>query len=99
MSILCHIAAMAATVPAPAPRAELTTPPPVYTGEPAPHVAPPGLEMHERTRALAAQHHARKRYPGPAGEVLAREIAAYGDFGFRVDQDSPVARLIRELMT
>jgi hypothetical protein len=58
---------------------------------------PEPLEAHDRTRALAAANQARKRFPGPAGEVLANEITAWHHFGFRGDANSPTARLIREL--
>ena len=48
--------------------------------------------------ALAAQLEAKRRFPGPAGEILAAEIAAYVSFGFRISPASPVPRLIAELV-
>lgn len=89
------------TVKPPQPAFVPTTPVPVYVeAEPIrPEDRPVGLEQHERVQALAAAHQVKKRYPGPAGEILANEITAWHHMGFRVDNASPVARLIRELTT
>jgi hypothetical protein len=83
----------------PAPAFVRTTPEPVYVEAQPVRAAdkPEPLEAHDRTRALAAANQARKRFPGPAGEVLANEITAWHHFGFRGDANSPTARLIREL--
>lgn len=83
----------------PAPAFTYTTPEPVYVEAQPVRAAekPEPLEAHDRTRALAAANQARKRYPGPAGEILANEITAWHHFGFRGDANSPTARLIREL--
>jgi hypothetical protein len=60
---------------------------------------PEPLDAHEKVQALAAANQVKKRYPGPAGEILANEITAWHHFGFRGDANSPTARLIRELTT
>jgi hypothetical protein len=36
----------------------------------------------QQSRIRNAAHRAKKVYPGPAGEVLARELDAYADFSF-----------------
>lgn len=44
-------------------------------------------------------HHARRRYRGPAGEILAAEIGSYKDLARIAQPTCAVARLIHELMT
>lgn len=58
----------------------------------------PELAAHDKLRARTAAHHARTRYPGPVGDLLAREISAYVDFGYRTDEASVVPRLVDDLM-
>lgn len=79
---------------------ELTTPHPVYVD---PHPVrvdekPPAMAGHEKLQAMTAAHHAKLKYPGAAGEVLAAEINAFVTFGFRGDNNSAIARLIRDLI-
>lgn len=62
-----------------------------------PCTPPDRQEQHERTRALTAANHAKTKYPGPAGEILSREILDWHHFGYRGDNNSPTLRLIREL--
>lgn len=59
---------------------------------------PDPLGAHERLRASTAAGHARTRYPGPAGELIAREIEAYAHHGYRGDQTALIPRLIGDLM-
>lgn len=75
-----------------------TTPEPVYV-EPVPGLTTPPerLDVHEKLQASTAAYHAAQLYPGPAGELLAAEIRAWSDFGYRGDSNSLVARLVREL--
>ena len=44
--------------------------------------APP-LPLHDASRLRAAAHHARRIYPEPLGELVARELTAYAEFGHR----------------
>lgn len=60
-------------------------------------VAPERLDHDGRRAGRDAANEARRRYPGPAGVVLAREIDAYVEFGFRFGRDSPMVLLIAEL--
>lgn len=65
----------------------------------APIVRPPRLAPHEASRLRAAQVRAKRLYPGPVGELVAGEIAAWHEFGFRLDQHGIAGRLIDHLMT
>lgn len=98
MSILCHVAAQAVTIDAEPEPVDFGTPRPVYTDEP-PITRPEQLATHQRIEALAAMRHAKARYPGAAGEILAREIESYKELGCIGQPSAPVARLIRELMS
>lgn len=46
---------------------------------------------------VKAVNEARRRYPGPAGEILAQEIDFYLVCGYRTDQRSLIPQLIAEL--
>lgn len=98
MTILCHVAAQAATVNADKDHGLDTSMLPVYTAEPPIH-RPDRLASHQQTEALAAIGHARRRYPGAAGAVLVEAIEAYKELGCLGQPSAPVARLIRDLMT
>ena len=70
----------------------MTAPPPAPTA-----VAPP-LAAHERSHLVAAALHARRVHPGPLGELAARELIAFAQFGYRFGRDDLVAQLARELL-
>lgn len=57
------------------------------------------LERHEMSRYRAAAHHARHVLPGPLGELVSRELAAFADFGYRFTQDGLVPRVAAEVLT
>jgi hypothetical protein len=76
----------------------LDTPQPVCAPE-SPIVRPQPLASHQQIEALAAMRHAKARYPGAAGEILAREIESYKELGCIGQPSAPVVRLIRELMS
>lgn len=59
---------------------------------------PERLDHQTRMVALQAANEARRRFPGAAGEILAREIQDFADFAFRTAPTSPVPRLIAELV-
>lgn len=56
------------------------------------------LPLHEASRLRAAALHARRVYPGPLGELVARELTAYAEFGFRFAVDALVPRLATEIL-
>jgi hypothetical protein len=43
----------------------------------------PLLPLHDASRLRAAAYHARRIYPEPLGELVARELTAYAEFGHR----------------
>lgn len=59
------------------------------------------LERHESSRLRAAAAHALRVHPGPVGEVLARELLAYAEFGYRTRDsrdDALIPRLARQVL-
>jgi hypothetical protein len=57
-----------------------------------------GLDPATRGRLTLAAFRATHRYPGPAGTVLARELLAWADFGYRLGLDRPVMALVEDLL-
>lgn len=66
---------------------------PPIPGEPAGR-----LPMHEFSRLRAAALHAKRAYPGPIGDLLARELTAYADFGYRFAVDGLLVRLATDVL-
>jgi len=58
----------------------------------------PGPDLAIRRRFAVAAFRARRRYPGPAGTVLARELLAWADFGYRLGADRPLMALVDDLL-
>jgi hypothetical protein len=58
---------------------------------------PVRMDAKECAAAVAAAYLATRLYPGPAGEVLAEELNAYAEFGWRFGAQSQKRRLIRWL--
>ncbi len=56
------------------------------------------LRQHECSRYRAAAAHARRVYPGPVGELVARELAAYADFGYRFTADALIPQLATQVL-
>lgn len=67
---------------------------PPIPGDPAGRLPP-----YESTRLRAAAHHAKRAYPGPIGDLLARELTAYADFGYRFAADGLVVRLATDVLS
>jgi len=65
----------------------------VVPTSPAPRMAP-----HEISRLRAAAAHARRAIPGPLGELAARELIAYAEFGYRGARDALVPQLVRQVL-
>lgn len=61
-------------------------------------MTPAAMDHHERMRVRAAAFHAPRRYPGPVGELLARELMSWEEFGYRLSADGLIARLVDHLM-
>lgn len=56
------------------------------------------LERHEIGRTRAAAHHVTRVYPGPVGRLLARELIAYAEFGWRFPRDGLTESVVREVL-
>jgi hypothetical protein len=56
------------------------------------------LERHELGRLHAAASHARRVFPGPVGAVLARELDAHAELGYRFAADALIAQLATEIL-
>jgi len=65
--------------------------------DPAPS-ASAALDLAARRRFTVAAFRATRRYPGPAGTVLARELLAWADFGYRLGADRPLTALVDDLL-
>jgi hypothetical protein len=59
----------------------------------------PLLALHERARYRAAADYALRRYPGPVGELIHRELSAYAEFGHRFARDALIPDLARNVLT
>lgn len=58
----------------------------------------PRLELHEQSRMIAAAGHARRVHPGPLGELAARELTAYAEFGHRFGADELIPQLAAQVL-
>jgi hypothetical protein len=70
---------------APAKRAEVLSP-------------PPSMNPHERMRIRSAAFQATQTYPGPIGELIARELLSWEEFGYRLGATGPIMRLVDTIM-
>lgn len=59
---------------------------------------PDGLPLHETARLQAAVAAARRRYPGPVGELLATELRGWADFGYRLGGHSLISAVVTDLL-
>lgn len=57
------------------------------------------MEQHEKARLRAAAVRAKRVYPGPAGELLSRDILTWEEFGYRLGSSSLILRLVEQIMT
>jgi hypothetical protein len=53
----------------------------------------------EQSRYGAAAEHALRRYPGPVGDLIHRELFAYARFGRRFATDALIPNLMKYLLT
>lgn len=63
------------------------------------HDDPVPMNLQERHRMAVAVRRARTAYPGPAGEVLVRELTGWQDFGYRLGGERIVMRLVAHLLS
>lgn len=56
------------------------------------------IPARELARVRRAARQAGATYPGPVGEILARELRAYADFGYRFGDDSLLDQVTAELL-
>ncbi len=66
---------------------------PPVAGDPAGRLA-----LHDAARIRAAAHHARRVHPGAVGELVARELRAHAEFGYRFDTDGLLLRVAAEVL-
>jgi hypothetical protein len=60
--------------------------------------APPRMDRHEISRLRAAAEHARRALPGPLGELVARELLAHAELGYRGAVDALLPRLACQVL-
>jgi hypothetical protein len=56
------------------------------------------LPLHDTSHIRAAAHHAKRAYPGAIGELLARELTAHAEFGYRFAANGLLTRLATEVL-
>lgn len=56
------------------------------------------LPLHEASRLRSAARHAQRAYPGAIGELVARELTAHAEFGYRFAADGLLTRLAAEVL-
>ncbi|MEU7814092.1 hypothetical protein [Pseudonocardia sp. NPDC049154] len=56
------------------------------------------LDPHEKMRIRAAAFRATKLYPGPVGELLAKELLDWEGFGYRFGGHTLTARLVDHVL-
>ncbi|OLT05538.1 hypothetical protein BJF90_00130 [Pseudonocardia sp. CNS-004] len=54
---------------------------------------------HEKMRLRAAALRAARLYPGPVGELVARELITRDEFGYRIGGGQLVMRLVDHVLT
>lgn len=57
------------------------------------------LDWQELRRLRGAALHAKRVYPGPVGDLLARELHAYADLGYRFLPNELMERLATEVLS
>ena len=71
--------------------------PPTTAVSPAGQLPPGRLEAHEKMQVRAAAHRAKQLYPGPVGDLVARELLDWEQFGYRFT--GPSTALLRHVLT
>lgn len=55
-------------------------------------------DAHELARLHAAALQARRRYPGPVGELVCAELLAWASFGYRLGGRSQIAAIVDDVL-
>jgi hypothetical protein len=61
------------------------------------HAGPVSLPLQDKQRIRAAAAAAPKRYPGPVGQLLQKELLAWEEFGYRLGGHSFIIHLVEHL--
>lgn len=64
----------------------------------APDVPLVRTSVHDRLALRTAAQRARRAYPGPVGELIARELLAWDEFGWVLGTDALTTRLVQHVM-
>jgi hypothetical protein len=56
------------------------------------------MDHRSRTRLRVAAFRARLVYPGPAGELIARELLSWDEFGHRLGGNRMIMRLVEHVL-
>lgn len=56
------------------------------------------MDHHERSKIRTAAFHAKRLYPGAVGELLAKELIDWEEFGYRLAHNGLINRLVTELL-
>ena len=56
------------------------------------------MDPRSRTRLRAAVFRARHVYPGPLGELIARELLSWDEFGHRLGGNRMIMRLVEHVL-
>jgi hypothetical protein len=57
------------------------------------------MNHHEKMRLRAAGFRATRLYPGPVGELVARELMTWEEFGYRLGGSQLIMRLVDHVLT
>lgn len=61
-------------------------------------LGPVPMDHHEKTRLRHAAFYATRVYPGPVGELVARELLTWEEFGYRLGGRQLVNRLVDHIL-
>jgi hypothetical protein len=61
-------------------------------------MTPVPMDHQEKMRLRAAAFRVTRLYPGPAGELLSRELLSWEEFGYRLGGGQLVMRLVDQVL-
>lgn len=56
------------------------------------------MDHHEKMRLRNASFRATHKYPGPVGKLLAKEIMAWEEFGYRLGGHKLIMEIVNEIL-
>ena len=68
------------------------------TDSPGPESPHEVMSHRERMRLRAAALHATRAFPGPIGELVARELEAWEEFGFRLGSHATIRQVVEAVL-